>query len=185
MRVVRSNSLKIVFAWWVWACCYLIGYGQAELNRFRHISTSGDFTINPITDIQQDQRGHLWFGTRHGLLRHDGLQLRQYLVKNENAVRSGPNDVNEILIARSGKIWVATHDGLYLFDPVTLRFTRLDRQPAWQRAEINASTHSLLEARDGAIWVGTRTGLYRYSPGDDSVREVRTGGKNTGFVRVL
>src|ERR1700761_835564 len=66
----------------------LISSAQISDVRFRHISNEQGLSNSTITCIFQDSRGFMWFGTRDGLNKYDGVKVTIY--KND------PNNKNSI-----------------------------------------------------------------------------------------
>src|ERR1700679_3845389 len=79
----------------------------------------------------------------------------------------GANIISDILQARDGFLWIATHQGLTRFDGQ--HFTRVPG------VKMNIYIHSMAEGPDGDLWLGTQAGVFRVSsnvldqPGDPRV----------------
>lgn len=70
-----------------------------------------------------------------------------------------------ILRDSRGRIWVGTHTGLLLFDPLADRFVRYTNVPGDPHSLASNYVVSLYEDRNGVIWVGTRGGgVSRWNP---------------------
>ncbi|MBD8881185.1 diguanylate cyclase [Rhodanobacter sp. 7MK24] len=98
-------------------------------------------------------RGHLWLGTRTGLLRLDGDRIVAAGLGNELDTTS----IESLLADRNGNLWIGTVPGLYRLLPDGVLEEAADDDIApkpW--------VHALHEDRDGNLWLGTHTnGLYR------------------------
>lgn len=106
---------------------------------------------NEVRSIAQTPDGYLWFGTRDGLARFDGVKFTVF--RQETTPGIGHNMFGAMLVDRAGRLWIATGDGLSCFEHGQFRrYTERDGLPA------NA-VHSLLEDRGGTLWVGTWNGL--------------------------
>ncbi len=64
-----------------------------------------------------------------------------------------------VLIASDGRIWTGTHDGLYIFDPLTEKFSPLTYDPADPSPISHNHVTALSETRKGYILAGTENGL--------------------------
>ncbi len=106
-----------------------------------------------ISDIFQDSKEMLWFGTYgDGLVSFDGTDFNKFEEEqgfNAKHIRSIEEDKN-------GKIWLATSDGLYNFNGKN--FTTFTREHGLPHDDIR----SLMIDRKGTIWVGTFNGISRY-----------------------
>ena len=97
-----------------YACLFLLmgmvaaGYAQ-QASSF--ISISDELVNNEVTSIIQDKNGFMWFGTRGGLQRFDGYEMK--LLKNDFG--KGSNLLSQsIEVLQSGKqnnIWIGTKSG--------------------------------------------------------------------------
>lgn len=82
-----------------------------------------------VTDIQQDERGFLYFSTWNGMHRFDGYTFKNYKTYPGEECVMVSNRLLMIRINRSGKIWCLDYDrNAYLFDPETERFSELKMQ---------------------------------------------------------
>ncbi len=136
----------------IWAQDYVV-------NKFSHISTSDQFSLNSVTCIAQDKKGLIWFGTATGLMRFDGNELKDINSKNNGL--TAVTNINDIQIDKAGKIWIGADKGLWIYDPV------LDKV---QRFLVSKNRDSLTFVRcikqmaNGEMWLGTNTGLSIYNP---------------------
>jgi signal transduction histidine kinase/streptogramin lyase len=65
-----------------------------------------------------------------------------------------------LTIDHSGKVWVATANGLLRFDPEREQFTLYDERHGLPASAVSA----ILEDRSGHLWVSTAGGLSRFNP---------------------
>jgi len=47
---------------------------------FRHYRNDNGLSNNTVMASLQDRRGYMWFGTKEGLIRFDGFQLKTLLL---------------------------------------------------------------------------------------------------------
>ena len=120
-------------------------------NSMRLYKTEQGLPQNEVRSIAQTPDGYLWFGTRDGLARFDGVKFTVFSQQTTPGI--GHNMFGAMLVDRAGRLWIATGDGLSCFEHRQFRrYTERDGLPA------NA-VHSLLEDRKGTLWVGTWNGL--------------------------
>jgi signal transduction histidine kinase/ligand-binding sensor domain-containing protein/AraC-like DNA-binding protein len=128
-----------------------------------------------VYSVLEDTRGRIWVGTFGG-----GLNL---VVKNgdnitfknsRNSFKNYPiatcNVIRYLQQDNSGKIWIATNNGLVIFDPDkggpdTYNFSRYFKIPGDITSLGNNSVQVIHKDRSGQMWVGTfGGGLYKQMP---------------------
>jgi ligand-binding sensor domain-containing protein/signal transduction histidine kinase len=158
------------------------GDARAERLPVRKYTTAEGLASDYIVSIYCDSRGFLWFSTRDGLSRFDGLRFTTYGVAD--GLPSGA--INRVLETRAGVYWIGTNgSGVYRFNPrgrrptsaelqqtarnavpdVEMLFTafRVGIEPATNRVNV------ILEDHAGGLWVGTDGGLFRMHSLDERV----------------
>jgi len=100
----------------------------------------------PVTLLRASD-GVLWIGLRHdgGLYRMVGERTERMTA--EQGLRN--DDVNAIVEAPDGDIWVATENGAFRW--TGKRFLAVDRESGLA----NSDVHSLLVDRESQVWIGT------------------------------
>ncbi|MGZ3884395.1 MAG: ligand-binding sensor domain-containing protein [Bacteroidia bacterium] len=79
-----------------------------------------------ITNITQDQKGYVWFGTQDGLNRYDGKQIDRFNFQPFNPNSISGDNILDIAADSSGNIWVLNTAGwLDLLNPNTLKATHI------------------------------------------------------------
>jgi len=104
----------------------IIVLAQMSDVRFRHISNEQGLSNSTINCIMQDSRGFMWFGTRDGLNRYDGLKTIVYKNDPANKNSLGNNFINCLFEGADHRVWVGTSYGLNCFDPVSDNFTQIN-----------------------------------------------------------
>jgi signal transduction histidine kinase/streptogramin lyase len=113
--------------------------------------------------------GYMWFGTFGG-----GLNRFDRRTSRFKAYRHSPSDPSSLsndtvcglFIDRKGRLWVATDDGLSLFNPQTEGFERF-RQG-------QGKYHAMAEDSTGSLWLATwDTGVERLDPATGAVTSYR------------
>jgi ligand-binding sensor domain-containing protein len=125
---------------------------------------------NNIFCMLEDSDGKIWIGTTAGLCIYDGktftkieIPLPKNLPSNKNQIYSNSHWVFSIMQAKSGKLWFATIDGVYIYDGKS--FTPfIITEAAGGFASSNNNAENILEDKAGNIWFGGRgtEGVYRY-----------------------
>jgi streptogramin lyase/two-component sensor histidine kinase len=117
----------------------------------------------PIHIIRQDQQGFLWCIVQHkGLLRFDGVKVKQYLNNPDDPNSLPTNSIVDMLVAHNGLIWLATVTGLVCFDPILEHFSII---PCPSKI-INC----ISEDHNHRIWAGSGDkGLFFFDPQTNSM----------------
>src|ERR1700743_1448012 len=102
----------------------LFSQGQAPKLRFTHISNEQGLSNSTINCIFQDSRGFIWFGTRDGLNRYDGVNVAVYKTTPGDTDSISDNFVRCIYEDAGHRLWIGTSYGLNSFNPVSNSFTR-------------------------------------------------------------
>lgn len=85
---------------------------QARHYFYKQISLK-DGLPSTVRCILTDEQGFVWIGTRSGLGRYDGYELRKYVHQADNPYSSLPhNKINQITEDKQNNIWVLTDRGL-------------------------------------------------------------------------
>jgi signal transduction histidine kinase/CheY-like chemotaxis protein/ligand-binding sensor domain-containing protein len=129
----------------------LFSLAQISDVRFRHISNEQGLSNSTITCIFQDSRGFMWFGTRDGLNKYDGVKVVVYKNDPKNRASISDNFVNCIYEDSEHKLWIGTPYSLNKFDPVTNSFTRFN-------LHISDSITAISGYDRDHIWIGTLGG---------------------------
>ncbi|MBL7738922.1 MAG: hypothetical protein JNK14_06855 [Chitinophagaceae bacterium] len=138
---------------------------------FKQFLVADGLNSNNIYSILEDKDGKIWIGTEAGLCLYDGktfakiqIPLRKNLPPNKNQnYRNSRHWVFSIMQAKSGKLWFATVDGVYIYDGKS--FTPfIITEAAGGYMSTNNNAEHILEDKAGNIWFGGRgtEGVYRY-----------------------
>lgn len=98
----------------------------------------------------------MWFGTRNGLNRFDGNSFRVFRNNILDSFSIGSNSIVSLYEDKEEKLWVGTHKGIYIYDPLTETFT-----PFKKIAQTEIS--SLLGDDKNNIWIIADFILYKYN----------------------
>ncbi|TDW97271.1 hybrid sensor histidine kinase/response regulator transcription factor [Dinghuibacter silviterrae] len=146
-----------------------VGYAQGSV---RYLGIESGLSNNAVTQIYQDNRGLMWFGTYDGLNRYDGYKFKVFRNRIGDSSSLMDNNVNRIEGAPDSRLWVGGRRGLSIFNPVTETFTtpRVEQEGAYQPLTDNIL--SIKSIGQHHVLVGTEhLGLFEFdAPGDLGVR---------------
>ncbi|MFS4457453.1 two-component regulator propeller domain-containing protein [Maribacter sp. 2304DJ31-5] len=135
-------------------------YGQSQAI-FDKINRSNGLSNNRIKTIVKESDGFVWIGTNNGLNRYDGYDVKIYNQQNSNLTS---NDITDILIDTSNRIWVATSGGgLNLYDSDNDNFEVYRNDPNDKSSIPSNNLNILYEDKKGNIWIGTENGFCLYN----------------------
>ena len=107
---------------------------------------------NTITCLIQTQNGYIWFGTKSGLVRFDGINFHTYNSKNTPALTS--DVITALFEEPDGTIWIGTENkGLFSFKNAQWKNYSTDN------GLTNNNVNAISGDWDGNIWAGTDYGL--------------------------
>lgn len=132
---------------------------------FNQIGTNEGLSSSYIKAITQDVNGFMWFGTKNGLNRYDGKNVKSFYCYDYRNKR-GNNNISALYATPEGGLWVGTDRGIYVYDPQTELFTALmTKSPDGVSAE--DWVQDIISDSRGNVWaLVPNQGIFRYHDGD-------------------
>lgn len=128
---------------------------------FTHIGSQAELSSSCVKAIVQDDYGYMWFGTKNGLNRYDGLRAHRYNVYDAEQKR-GNNNIGALYETAEQKLLVGTDRGVFMFDPRTERFTAIT-QKSKEGVSADDWVQSIVGDKRGGVWVLVpNQGAFRY-----------------------
>lgn len=152
---------------WMLVCFLwgIVGQIQAagEHYYFRNLNIQNGLSQNTVNAILQDSKGFMWFGTKDGLNRYDGLSFRKFK-HDVNSERSlGNNFITFLYEDAAGSIWVGTDVGLYIYYPVKDTFTHFT-QLSEENTKIERAVSTITGDDAGNVWIAVESqGIFCYN----------------------
>lgn len=162
----RQPILKAVIKW---TCLFIhvifvVTSGVSQTTSpyyFKKLGVDKGLSQNTVNAILQDSHGFIWFGTKDGLNRYDGISIKVF--KNTNGLENG--FITCLFEDAAGKIWVGTDVNLYIYDPQNEQFERFV-QEAQNGRLINRTVHKISAGKNGMIMISVDgAGLFCYETG--------------------
>lgn len=150
----------------------LVGTGSGPVIRSAdgRLSTptlaGGELPSLPVTSLQHDASGALWFGTAHGLYLLDGSAMQRYRADRRKPFSLGAHAVMDLLLDHEGGLWIATEGGGLAHLPRDWRAFSI-WVFAWDQPDSPSMlmARGLAQAADGRLWlIGSGGGLDRLDP---------------------
>lgn len=137
---------------------------------FRTFNADNGLAHNSVQAIIQDRTGFMWFGTKDGLNRYDGSEIRTVAVAD---AALGNGCIGALCEDGQGRIWIGTDDGVCVYDPETERAARF-LQRADDGSRIAESVPQIVLAPDSTVWIAAGSqGFFRYDPRTQSLTRMR------------
>lgn len=111
-------------------CYQILCHAQVadEHYYFKNLSVQNGLSQNTVNTILQDKQGFMWFGTKDGLNRYDGLSFRKFKHDDRSQRSIGNNFITALYEDEKGSIWVGTDVGLYIYYPEKDSFEHFTKQ---------------------------------------------------------
>lgn len=137
---------------------------------FHQFTTNDGLDCNKIYCILEDKGGKIMIGTEKGLYFYNGqtftpikIPLPKNLPPNKNPYYQ-THWVYSMMQAKSGKLWIVTIDGVFIYDGKSFTHFPIDEADNGFLTS-NDKVERILEDNAGNIWLGGRTneGVFRYN----------------------
>jgi signal transduction histidine kinase/ligand-binding sensor domain-containing protein len=145
--------------------------------RFTRISTADGLSQTRVSQIVQDDRGFIWFGTQYGLDRYDGYDFKVFVHEAGRMNSLAGAYIYSLFKDRSGMLWIGCNQTLDRFDPRTETFTHY-RLETDELANLGSTVVHISQDRDGLLWLATGTGLHRLDPSSGTIVHYRHSADN-------
>lgn len=90
---------------------------QTNKYYFKHLDIDDGLSQSSVLCILQDRTGFMWFGTKDGLNRYDGVTSKTFMYETSGGNGLGNNVINTMYENNDGCIWIGTDAGIYIYNP--------------------------------------------------------------------
>jgi ligand-binding sensor domain-containing protein/signal transduction histidine kinase/DNA-binding response OmpR family regulator len=154
-----------------------VAHAQTSSNYYgRHLDITSGLSQNTVQCIIQDKRGFMWFGTKDGLDRYDGVNFKTFRNVENNSYKF--NFISDICEHPDGTIWAGTDDGVRVYDPVKENVSTFNvKTRAGVRITNNVTDIDIDKA--GNVWIVVENqGVFRYNPKAKELKQFQIRGQN-------
>ncbi|WP_316826254.1 two-component regulator propeller domain-containing protein [Pedobacter miscanthi] len=144
---------------------YLLPAKCQQPIQFDHLGVEKGLSQTSVLAITQDKNGFMWFGTRYGLNRYDGYNIKVYQSLPGDSLSISSNYVINLFSDSRKNLWVGTDRSLNRYNEKTDHFERIYSRP---NGISNNVINCITEDKKGNIWIGTLNGLNLLVNGDIS-----------------
>ncbi len=154
---------------WIGSNDGLNKYDGKKITNFKaNIEDSTSITHNSIRCLYADNEDNLWGGTGGGgMFRIDlkTLEITNYFPDSTKTNRIGHGFVNAIIETQPGKLYIATYNGLSVFDKKTETFTTYRTEGEHKIPFLSNNIRYMAADRDGHLWCSNPgKGVTEYDP---------------------
>lgn len=144
-------------------CCLAAKAQPAEEHYyFKNLSIGDGLSQNTVNAILQDSKGFMWFGTKDGLNRYDGLSFRKFKHASGNPRSIGNNFITALYEDAGDHIWVGTDAGVYVYSPAEESFERFLCESDCQTT-ITRAISMITGDAEGRVWIAVESqGMFCY-----------------------
>jgi ligand-binding sensor domain-containing protein/signal transduction histidine kinase len=141
---------------------------SGEFTRYLHDEEkSGSLAGNQIQTIYIDHLNRVWVGTEFGLDLYSPEKdiFIHYLPVPFPHDDSMANDITSINEDSEGNLWIGSASaGLFMFDPVTVKFTNYRHQENDRYTLTSNSIRGIQNGGEGVLWIATDNGINLFRP---------------------
>lgn len=131
---------------------------------FKHLGSEQGLSQSSVLCIIQDRNGFMWFGTKDGLNRYDGLSFKVFEHDYNNPNSLGNNVINSIYEMSDGCIWIGTDAGIYIYDPKLENFSKF-LTLSKNGVGVHQPVYQISQDKAGDIWIAVESqGMFCYKP---------------------
>ncbi|MDL2211117.1 response regulator [Bacteroides sp. OttesenSCG-928-M17] len=135
---------------WFFSC---VGYlvAQEPNITFNHLTTDDGLSQFSVNSLYIDEKGSVWIGTREGLNRYNGNDIKTYKLQKNDPHSLFCNTVLRITGNKNGQIYLLCTEGVAAFDLAHQKFTTL----------IQGNINSIYY--NERLYIGIRNEIYVYN----------------------
>jgi len=119
---------------------------------FKNFTYNDKLPSNSVKRIYHDKEGYLWFGTKDGLCRFDGYDIKIFRSSASAPNRLTNNEIKCISEDQDGRLWIGTSEGINIIDKKNYSV-----KPLNNKYFIKENINSILTDTKGYVWIGTST----------------------------
>lgn len=118
--------------------------------KFEKFPLNEKLPSNSVIRVFNDKEGYMWFGTKDGLCRFDGYDIKVFRSSALTPGKLTNNEIQCIAEDNNNKLWVGTLEGIEIIDKKNFSISHFENK-LLERERIN----SIVVDSKGFIWVGT------------------------------
>lgn len=174
VKIRHSITLVVIAALLIVAACFSISV-SAESRQFSNLNLGAGLSQMSIMKIYQDSKGYIWFGTRNGLNKYDGVTMKVYKPKRGDRKSTLIDmQISALMEDDQGNLWIGTSRGLSRLNMATDEIVSYGApEYPWLASGVRTI---FLDSRR-RMWVGTARGLFLFEPESEMGQPILLGGE--------
>ena len=139
---------------------------------FTYFTVDNGLSNNQVLSIQEDDYGHIWFGTQNGVSSFDGNKMTNH---SQNIVA----DFQNKWMITERDLWfnAGTKEGVYRYDGQKLNYLAFSNPKVINPYNVYSVT-SFSKGKNNMLWIGTYAGIFGYNGSDFTIINDETLGLN-------
>jgi len=125
--------------------------------KFSHITANEGLGENFIGELYEDSYGFIWIGTKDGLSRYDGYDVKAYDVDPQDDYSLQSGNISDIIEDENGDLWIGTDNGLAYYRRELDNFQRILLDEKFNNGIYGIVLDSTY------LWLSTWDGLCKYN----------------------
>lgn len=127
---------------------------------FERFTYNDKLPSNSVIRIFDDKEGYMWFGTKDGLCRFDGYDMKVFRSSALTPGKLSNNEIQCIAEDNDQQLWIGTFEGINIIDKKSYSIRHFENEFV-RKERIN----SILSDSKGYIWIGTSSnGVLHMNP---------------------
>jgi signal transduction histidine kinase/CheY-like chemotaxis protein/ligand-binding sensor domain-containing protein/HPt (histidine-containing phosphotransfer) domain-containing protein len=130
-------------------------YSTQKTLQFKQLTVKDGLNSPIVTSIVQDYRGYMWFGTRDGLNKYDGVNIESYTNIPSDSTSLLSNYIKTIFEDHKHNLFFGTGYGLSQYDRDSDRFINASYDNSSALFGIHSLVMHIAEDTIGNLWLAT------------------------------
>ncbi len=134
---------------------------------FRHYQNENGLSNNTVFSCMQDSQGFMWFGTKDGLNKFDGIRFKTFRLQEYLSTNNiSDNVIIGLWEDHDQCIWIGTFNGIYYYDIKSNEFHILKDKDT----PINGLIFDIKVDANNIVWFTTAQGIYTYDKNKNALK---------------
>ena len=148
---------------------------------FEQLNVENGLSKNIVPDILEDKYGYIWIGTRSGLDRFDGYELKKFKEHPLDSLSISNSRINRMYKDEEENIWIRTYDDLmnkYDYDTETFQSFELNAVPEEVKEiiEVRRQSEVFAKGNDNTFWKrADQDGILRVNRSAQELQHIPSG----------